>query len=102
MECTHQLSSQSGMPRAGPSSGWAHDGLHQLLPRLVHLLGTAQRSGVRVAVLHAMTAVASLPYELLHSFKQPAVTSVKAALDDGKRCVRLAAVSCHGKWVAGG
>ena len=78
-----------------------HSGLDQLLPRLLQMLGTAPHADARIAVLEALTAVADVPHEQTHSFRQPILKGLRSAMDDSKRDVRAVAVRCHGKWVSG-
>jgi hypothetical protein len=55
-------------------------------------------ASIREQALVCLSTCMSLPYHLLHPHRRAVLAVVTAALDDDRRVVRRAAVSCRSKW----
>lgn len=64
------------------------------------MLSCARSAGAkdRHAALECLSALATIPYELLHPYKDSVLRKLLFVLDDRKRFVRHAAVRVRNQW----
>ena len=72
--------------------------IDRILPEMILLVKTHSAPSMRLSALKVMQAAIALPYPVLHPHRNALLQAITSALDDPRRAVRLAAVSCRHTW----
>jgi DNA repair/transcription protein MET18/MMS19 len=86
----------TSLSRAIPSAVLPH--LNIFVPALLSVSAEGDRARIRAMAVDGLLSFASLPYTKLHPYKNTVTRGLIPALDDPKRSVRQAAVSCRNRW----
>lgn len=70
------------------------------MPVLLDLAAYRPCAAVRETSLQCLLLLVELPYTCLHPYRRQVGRALAAAVDDGRRAVRLAAARCRQAWSA--
>ena len=70
------------------------------MPVLLELAAYRPLPAVRETALQCLLLLVELPYTALHPYRRQVARALAAAVDDGRRAVRLQAARCRQAWTA--